>query len=265
MRFFIDKEKNVNCILKAIQFDRCMDKRSNGGVNYDVKTKKCRICYPTSYRSQKNSLNKIIDDNKGKSFCYNPDVSFFDKPEDIAKAFIEFIDECDKEKSYIVHSSVLSPACSYYLKLDRTAHRLDVYERDGGELRKFYPLRKDFDASDYVLFTLKKSVPCIFGGEGKARTPEGIFRIEYTSEIHEEYISSYHPQHDKVKFFGYLKVFEDYFIHSDMYLTDAEEGTFTDKEPISLQDGSTSGCIRVSQEELDWLVENIPVGSTIET
>lgn len=96
MRFFIDKENKVNCILKAIQFDRCMDNRSNGGVNYDVETKKCKVRYPTSYQSQKNCLNKILEANKKKSFCYNPEVSFYDKSEDIARAFIEFINECDK-------------------------------------------------------------------------------------------------------------------------------------------------------------------------
>ena len=65
-------------------------------------------------------------------------------------------------------------------------------------------------------------------------------------------------------FFGYLAVFEDYFIHSNLYLTDAASDTFMEKEPISAQDEHTSGCIRVPQEELDWLVAYIPEKSIIE-
>lgn len=67
-----------------------------------------------------------------------------------------------------------------------------------------------------------------------------------------------------MKFFGYLAVFEDYFIHSNMYLKDATSNTFQAKEPVSEQDAHTSGCIRVPQEELDWLMANIPEKSMIE-
>lgn len=35
-------------------------------------------------------------------------------------------------------------------------------------------------------------------------------------------------------------------------------------EPISKGDDHTSGCIRVAQENLDWLVENIEDGTTVE-
>lgn len=102
MRFFIDKDKKVNCILKAIQFDRCM----NQSVNCD--NGECKICYPKSYQSQAAYLNKIIEENSReglKSFCYNPDVSFYYDSENeekaaknaalIAKAFIDFINKCD--------------------------------------------------------------------------------------------------------------------------------------------------------------------------
>lgn len=106
MRFFIDKEKKVNCILKAIQFDRCM----NQSVNCD--NGECKICYPKSYQSQAAYLNKIIEKNSNKeglkSFCYNPDVGFYYDSKNekktaknaalIAKAFIDFINECDEWK-----------------------------------------------------------------------------------------------------------------------------------------------------------------------
>ena len=252
MRFFINTEKKVNCILKAIQFDRALYKTVNCG-----KDGKFDIAYPTSYESQsKEKLKKLQQiKRKDKSFCYNPAVSFYYNSEDkegtvdnaklIAEAFIDFIDACDPKTTYIAHKSILSPVCSnqYYLKLNRAAQSLEVYEQaDNNTLRELYPLREDFDTSDYVLFTLKKHV----------------------SGLHEEYVSPYHPQHEQVKFFGYLAVFEDYFIHSNMYLKDATSGTFQAKEPVSEQDAHTSGCIRVPQEELDWLVANIPEKSIIE-
>ena len=107
MRFFIDRENKVNCILKEIQFDRCMDDRELSGVNYDQE--KCKVCYPTSRQSQTTRRDKIIEENSKeslKSFCYNPAVSFYYNSEDkegivdnakmIAEEFIEFIDACDK-------------------------------------------------------------------------------------------------------------------------------------------------------------------------
>lgn len=68
MRFFIDTENNVNCILKAIQFDRCVGEYVN----------KCDgICYPgTSKWQTDEELKSMLNQREGKSFCYNPDVSF---------------------------------------------------------------------------------------------------------------------------------------------------------------------------------------------
>lgn len=175
----------------------------------------------------------------------------------------ETIEKWKMKYTYIVKTPLL-PLTKFYLKLDRTSHTIDVYEQDSGDLREFYSLRKDFDASNYSLFTLKKSIPCIFGGEDETRTPAGIFQVEQVSQPHEEYISSYHPKYKQVKFFGYLVIFEDYFIHSDMYLSDADCETFMQKKTISSRDSHTSGCIRVSQENLDWLTENIPQGTVIE-
>ena len=111
---------------------------------------------------------------------------------------------------------------------------------------------------------LEKEFSCIFGGE-KSPTPLGVFQVEYKTT--DEYVSGYYPEHDKVKFFGYLIIFEDYFIHSDLY-----DGNVTadamryDKslQPISKGDDHTSGCIRIAQENLDWLVDNIEVGTMVE-
>ena len=97
MRFFIDRENKVNCILKEIQFDRCMDDRELSGVNYDQG--KCKVCYSTSRQSQVACRDKIIEKNSKeslKSFCYNPPISFYDTADNIAETFIRFINDCDK-------------------------------------------------------------------------------------------------------------------------------------------------------------------------
>ncbi|HKM04090.1 MAG TPA: L,D-transpeptidase [Lachnospiraceae bacterium] len=166
---------------------------------------------------------------------------------------------------YIVASRILNKRIDnrYYLKLNRKSSCLEIYEKtDTKVLWDNYPIRKDFDASDYVMYEFARSMPCIFGGDGKTLTPAGIFNIEKVSST--EYISTYHPDFEQVKFYGYLVVFEDYFIHSDIYLMDANADDFREKESISLHDEHTSGCVRVSQDDLYWLIENIPEGTTIE-
>ena len=87
------------------------------------------------------------------------------------------------------------------------------------------------------------------GGEGKRRTPRGFFNIEKVSS--EEYVSPYYPSKGQVKFFGYLVVFEDYFIHSDLYSMEASLKDLREHKPISLKDRDTSGCVRVKQEDLE--------------
>ena len=111
-----------------------------------------------------------------------------------------------------------------------------------------------------MMYEKLKSVDCIFGGE-KSSTPTGIFEVEKKSA--EEYISGYYPKRGKVKFFGYLVIFEDYFIHSDLYDAAVTGETMHDHEPISKNDTFTSGCIRIAQSELKWLVENIELGTTV--
>lgn len=166
---------------------------------------------------------------------------------------------------YIVARRILNKTNDnpYYLKLNRQAGCLEIYEKAATKaLWDHYPIREDFDAKDYVMYELAKTMPCLYGGTGKTQTPAGIFNIEKVSDS--EYISPYHPKLDQVKFFGYLVVFEDYFIHSDMYSMDADMDNFREKESISLKDEHTSGCIRVSQDHLDWLIKHIPEGTTIE-
>lgn len=151
----------------------------------------------------------------------------------------------------------------YFLKLNRTNSHLEIYKRVNENcLRDNYPIREDFDISKHEVFALYKSMPCIYGGEGKRRTPQGIFNIEKAT--FDEYISPYYPKRGQVKFFGYLVIYEDYFIHSDLYSMDVNQTDFAKKKPISLGDKDTSGCIRVSQSDLEWLAENISVGTTVE-
>ncbi|NCC55182.1 MAG: murein L,D-transpeptidase [Erysipelotrichia bacterium] len=167
---------------------------------------------------------------------------------------------------YIAESRILNNKSNnlYYLKLNRQFCCLEIYKKadDPKLLRDNYPIKKDFDTSDYIVYELAQSMPCIFGGDGKTQTPAGIFNIKEVSSS--EYISIYHPDFEQVKFFGYLVVFEEYFIHSDIYSMDANIDDFRDKESISKHDKHTAGCIRVSQDDLYWLIENISEGTTIE-
>lgn len=85
MRFYIDKDNKVNCIFKQIQFDRT----NRRNVNEDG------ICYPKTYQNHVNKLDKLIQDNKGKNFCYNPPVAY-DDIEGIVKEFVKFVKKCEK-------------------------------------------------------------------------------------------------------------------------------------------------------------------------
>ena len=91
----------------------------------------------------------------------------------------------------------------------------------------------------------------------------GVFDIVKKSKVKEEYISGYHKKYERIKFFGYLVIFEDYFIHSDLYMDRVTSETFEQAEPISNGDTGTAGCIRVSQKNVEWLLENIEVGTTV--
>lgn len=85
MRFYIDKDNKVNCIFKQIQFDRT----NRRNVNEDG------ICYPKTYQNHVNKLDKLIQDNKGNNFCYNPPVAYGDK-EAIVKEFVKFVKKCEE-------------------------------------------------------------------------------------------------------------------------------------------------------------------------
>lgn len=162
---------------------------------------------------------------------------------------------------YIAYKSVVGEMNLYLLKLNRTQHRLEFYKKvPNDKLNDYYSIRKDFDSSDYVIYQLERNIDCLFGSVEKP-TPKGIFKIHKKSEG--EYLSGYREGYDKVKFFGYLVVFEDYFIHSDMYTVDVTKDNYKSAESISKKDKETSGCIRVSQDDIDWLVKNIDVGTTI--
>lgn len=167
------------------------------------------------------------------------------------------------KKLYIIKKISRFPS-PHLLKLNRTTKHLEYYRlsTDNAILHDYYPIRKDFDSSDYLMYEKEKEFPCIWGG-GDTPTPEGIFQIEKVSEAHEEYISGYYTGHDKVKFFGYLVVFEDYFIHSNLYTEEATQDTFEQMKHINGAEEHSSGCIRLTQEDLDWLVKNVEVGTTV--
>ncbi|MEG0913966.1 MAG: L,D-transpeptidase [Oscillospiraceae bacterium] len=161
----------------------------------------------------------------------------------------------------LIQKSMLSAANKWLLKLDREASCLEVLKRVSNDrLENYYSLRDDFDSSEYALFEKERELKCIFGGTNTP-TPTGLFRIERKSD--DEYISGYYPKLDKVKFFGYLVIFEDYFIHSDLYEVGVDKDSLDITEPISGGDSATAGCIRVSREDLGWLLENIDCGTMV--
>ena len=166
---------------------------------------------------------------------------------------------------YIISNNMLSKNSNneYFLRLNREQSILEVYKKcESSKLREVYPIRKEFDESGYTMFELYKEMKCIFGGEGKKRTPSGLFHIYDKSNG--EYRSLYYEDRDCVKFFGYLAIFEDYFIHSDLYDEYVSIENFRNVEPISKDDKHTSGCIRVAQDDLEWLLKTVEIGSIVE-
>lgn len=252
---------------------------------YDIKSDGDHICnnfgqaqfmrYPTEDKHI-NLINKHFElmypvspeDNqyncKSGHLVYNAPYSVKDDPEDLAKGFAEFIALCeDIPPRAIVKFIFGSDDGHHLLELNWGTHQLVVYRRAGDKrLRDFYNLRNDFDNSPYGMFEREKAFPCIFGSE-KNPTPRGLFRVE--SKTLEEYFSGYYPEHDQVKFFGYLEIVEDYFIHSDLYAADVTKDAMRSGKAklLSKADKYTSGCVRVSQDALDWLVENIEVGAIV--
>ena len=153
---------------------------------------------------------------------------------------------------YIVKKKISTE--NFLLKLNQQA--------DEQALRKNYSIRKDFVPCEYTIYEKIKEMPCLFGREDSP-TPYGVFDIVKKSKVKEEYISGYHKKYERIKFFGYLVIFEDYFIHSDLYMDRVTSETFEQAEPISNGDTGTAGCIRVSQKNVEWLLENIEVGTTV--
>lgn len=162
-----------------------------------------------------------------------------------------------EKQSLILKKALVGAERPYLIKLNRQTNTLDVFRKcDNKKLYDDFSIKRTCDLSAYTIFEIEQSFPCIFGGE-TTPTPCGIFHIEAKSE--REYTSSYYPNYKQVKFFGYLVIFEEYFIHSDLYPV-GESGPDIDKA-ISCNDKTTSGCIRISQKNLLWLIENVDIGT----
>ena len=118
---------------------------------------------------------------------------------------------------YIVKKKISTE--NFLLKLNQQAHQLEVHKKaDEQALRKNYSIRKDFVPCEYTIYEKIKEMPCLLGHEDSP-TPYGVFDIVKKSKVKEEYISGYHKKYERIKFFGYLVIFEDYFIHSDLYMS----------------------------------------------
>lgn len=87
---------------------------------------------------------------------------------------------------YIVARRILNKETDnrYYLKLNRESSYLGIYKKtDLKALWDNYPIKQDFDASDYDMYELAKTMPCIFGGDGKIQTAAGVFNIYNVFQI----------------------------------------------------------------------------------
>lgn len=112
-RFFIDEDNRINCILCCPQLDRCTTKY----VNSDG------ICYPTSYRGQDGSLQKIIHKAKDAfgrmtSYCFNPPCAGIDLKEIQFKKGEngEYLE--DKKGNYILEADSKDYLYKYSLALE---------------------------------------------------------------------------------------------------------------------------------------------------
>ena len=100
MRFYIDDNK-VNCIVKAMQFDRIVGNKNTNIIKETAN--KYGICYPDTDKHHE-SLQNLINTNKNKNFFYNPQIEFDAKDasdanaEKILVAFVEFIGACEGKK-----------------------------------------------------------------------------------------------------------------------------------------------------------------------
>lgn len=182
-----------------------------------------------------------------------------------------------ENKTILTFPREFAEKSNYYLKLDRKSSELKVYKRYDYDINKlfanYYPLDEKFNTSNTIVFELIEQIPCLFGGKKGQQTPRGIYKIQNVSKVHEEFISRFHPIYDAVKFFGYIEIWEYYYIHSNIYKADVDESNFQ-KHPESKvinhlgDDGIeyTSGCIRIlEQEKLDELVRNLTTEDIVDT
>ena len=89
MRFFlndINGNKEVNCILESVQYDRILSSKPDAVINKES------ICYPDTERAM--DLKYLPSD---KNVCYNPALSFNNLPEEIADDFLDFIKYFDNK------------------------------------------------------------------------------------------------------------------------------------------------------------------------
>ena len=99
MRFFMNEDNAVNCILNSLQFDRVILDREKE-TDLKILLYKCLnqegICYPTSDENMELEQLEQIFNQQQKNFCFNPDVKFDAQPDAITDMFISFISQCEK-------------------------------------------------------------------------------------------------------------------------------------------------------------------------
>lgn len=86
MRFYLDNECKVNCILDQVQFDSS----KNGNVNSE-----CEINYPKTYKGQN---EKMIRLSKKGACVYNPRQ--YEDVKELVDSFVKFIKKVDDEDKW---------------------------------------------------------------------------------------------------------------------------------------------------------------------
>lgn len=84
---FCQNNGQVNCRFGALQYDCILNQK---GVNATADTNVCDVCYPFSSNDGDCHVNSV------GNICYNPHISFYDKPETILNDFKKFIKKCDE-------------------------------------------------------------------------------------------------------------------------------------------------------------------------
>lgn len=173
-------------------------------------------------------------------------------------------EKINKKMTYIVHKSSVDSSSKQLLKLNRETRHLELYIRSKSNLTfdDVISTYNNIDISDYYIYRMTDSFPCVLEEQNLSIVP-GIFIIKRVSEVREEYISACYKNLGRIKFFGYITIFNNCFIHGNVYNEDVTIDKIDNEHIVVKDNENILNGIRVYQEDLEWLVENIKQGATL--